>query len=261
MSNIKGIMADVQLSVALIHPGDNPDWVDRAGATGFWRVKRLRPGVLMRLLQLSSLAPPPDLQRFSIDRKPIDPLHNAPLLKEFSTHPMPPLGVRMAGDAVHYVLEGDAVGVGSLVDLVFADMTPSRYPARAAVSPEPATPGCAIASLPVKTLIVDVLVHDQVWPGVEPELRMYDTSGRGFAIPTDPARELDRVDELASIHDLGGRLDGFRMNEVGRYVEMIRYICDRLGWDATAFHGYRCRVDYPVYGTQMNMVLAPPAGA
>jgi hypothetical protein len=124
------------------------------------------------------------------------------------------------------------------------------------VSPLPATPG-AVIDIPVKTLIVDVLVHQDVWPGVEPELRMYDTTGRGLANPTDPARDMDRIDILESIQDMGTRLEGFRAKEAGRYVEMVRYICGRLDWDSDHFRGYRCRVDYPVHGTQVAMVFVP----
>lgn len=260
MSNLKGVTADAELSVTLIHPAaTGGDWVDRAGITGICRMKRLRPGAPMGLLHGSSIAPPPGTQRLSLAGQPVDPLHGAPLLAEFSSQPTPPFEVLVAGDTVHYVLGGDGVGVGSLVDLLFADVMHNRYPVHRGVSPRPATPG-ALIDIPVKTLIVDVLVHHDVWPGIEPELRMYDTAGRGVADPTNPARDMDRIDLLESIQDMGTRLDGFRTKEVGRYVEMVRTVCDQLGWDATRFHGHRCHIEYPVHGTQVSMVFTPPAG-
>jgi hypothetical protein len=258
MSSIKGVAADTEVSVTLIYPGgNNPDWVDRAGITGICRMKRLRPGAPMGLLHGSSIAPPPGTQRLSLDGNPIDPLHGAPLLHDFSSRPTPQFDVRVQGDTVHYLLNSDGVGLGSMVDLFFADIMRGRYPAHARVSPRPATPG-ALIDIPVRTLIVDVLVHDDVWPGVEPELRMYDTAGRGVANPTDPARDMDRIDVLESIQHMGTRMERFRTKEVARYVEMVRFICDQLGWDSTRFRGYRCRVDYPVHGTQVSMVFEPP---
>jgi hypothetical protein len=258
-SNIKGVTAEAEVSVTLIHPGSaNPDWVDRAGITGICRMKRLRPGTPMGLLHGSSIAPPPGTQRLSLDGEPIDPTHGAPLLRDFSSLPIPQFAVRVEGDTVHYVLQGDGVGVGSMVELFFADIMRGRYPAHSGVSPRPATPG-ALIDIPVKTLIVDILVHEDVWPGVEPELRMYDTSGRGVANPTDPARNMDRIDVLESIQDMGTQMQRFRTKEVGRYVEMVRFVCRKLGWDSNRFRGYRCRVDYPVYGTQVNMIFQPPA--
>jgi hypothetical protein len=259
MSNLKGITADVELAITLIHPGSaQADWLDRAGITGICRMKRLRPGAPMGLLHGSSISPPRGTQRLALDGQPSDPLHGSPLLAEFSSQPTPQFDVRITGNTGHYLLRGDDVGIGSFVDLFLADIMRHRYPVHRGVSPHPATPG-AVIDIPVKTLIVDVLVHQRVWPGVEPELRMYDTTGRGLANPTDPARDMDRIDVFESIQDMGTRLDSFRTKEVGRYVEMIRHVCDRLGWDSTCFRGYRCRVDYPVHGTQVSMIFVPPA--
>jgi hypothetical protein len=259
MSNIKGIVADAEVSVSLIHPGGaNADWVDRAGITGLCRMRRLRPGAPMGLLHGSSIVPPPGTQRLSLEAQPIDPEHGAPLLREFCSSPIPRFDVRVEGDIVHYVLKGDGVGVDSMVDLYFADVMRGRYPANRSVSPRAATPG-AVIDIPVRTLIVDVLIHEAVWPGVEPELRMYDTAARGIANPTDPARDMDRIDVLDSIQSLGASIARVRTREVAGYPEMVRSVCDTLGWDSEHFRGYRCRVDYPVYGTQVSMVFAPPA--
>ena len=257
MSNIRGIMADTELSVTLLHPskGDS-DWVDRACITGLCRMKRLRPGAPMGLLHGHSIAPPPNVQRLSLDGQPIDQKHCAGLLGEFSTMPMPRFQVLEEGDTVHYLLQGDGVGVNSVVDMLFADVTRKRYPANKAVRPQPASPG-AVIDVPVKVLIVDVLVHEDVWLGVEPELRMYDTAGRGLANPTDPSRRIDRRDVLESIQDIGTQLSRFRTREVARYPEILQFVCDKLGWDSARFRGFRCRVDYPVYGYQVAMMFEP----
>ena len=259
MSILKGVSADAEVSVTLIHPGsNNADWLDRAGITGICRMKRMRPGAPMGLLHGSSIAPPSGTQRLSLDGVPIDPLHGAPLLQEYSSQPTPRFDVCVTGDTVHYILNSDGVGLGSMVDLFFADIMRGRYPANARISPRPATPG-ALIDIPVKTLIVDVLVHEDVWPGVEPDLHMYDTMGRGVANPTDPSRDMDRIDVMESIHEIGSGLERFRTKEVARYADMVQSTCHKLGWDISRFRGYRCRVDYPVYGTQVSMVFHPPA--
>lgn len=259
MSNLKGITADAEQSVTLIYPSkDNKDWLDRVGIGGTCRMKRLRPGTPMGRLRGSVIVPPPGSTRpLTLDGRPIDQTTGAPLLKEFSSVPTPEFEVRITGNIEHYLLRGDDVGIGSQVDLFLADLMRNRYPAHRGVNPNPATPG-AVIDIPVKALIVDVLVHRDVWVDVEPELRMYDTTGRGLANPIDPSRDMDRIDVFETIQDLGTRLDSFRTNEVGRYVEMIRHICDQLGWESDSFRGYRCRVEYPVHGTQVNLVFFPP---
>jgi hypothetical protein len=260
MSNIKGVTADAMVSVTLIHPGSaNLEWVDRAGITGMCRMRRLRPGTPMGFLHGSSIAPPPGTQRLSLDANPIDPKHGAPLLREFSSSPTPEFDVRLDGDIVHYLLKGDDVGVGSLVELYFADVMRGRYPADKAISPRPPTPG-AVIDVPVKTLIVDVLVHEDVWRGVEPELHMYDTAVRGIANPVDASRDMDRIDVLDTIQNLGTQSSRFRTAEVACYSDMVRFVCRKLGWDSESFRGFRCRVECPVYGTQVSMIFRLPAG-
>mgnify|MGYP000013081548 CR=1 FL=1 len=259
MSNLKGITADVEQSVTLVYPSqDNKDWLDRVGVGGICRMKRLRPGAPMGRLRGSVIVPPPGATRpLMLDGRPIDQSTGAPLLKEFCSQPTPEFDVRIIGNLEHYLLRGDDVGLGSQVDLFLADLLRNRYPAHRGASQNPATPG-AVIDIPVKVLIVDVLVHRDVWVGVEPELRMYDTTGRGLANPMDPSRDMDRIDVFETIQEMGTRLEGFRTKEVGRYVEMIRFICDQLGWDSNSFRGYRCRVEYPVHGTQVNLVFNPP---
>ena len=214
----------------------------------------------MGLLHGSSISPPPGAQRLSLDGEPIAAKYGAPFLPEFSTSPLPPFDVRIDGEIVHYLLSGDEVGVSSSVDLFFADVMRDRYPANGSISKKPATPG-AVVDVPVKTLIIDVLIHEDVWPGVQPELHVYDTAGRGIANPIDPARDMDRLDVLDSIQDLGSSLSRFRTSVVADYCDLIRCVCDKLGWDSGRFRGFRYKIDYPIYGTQASMIFRPPAPA
>ncbi len=259
MSNIKGITAGAEIAVTFIHPSrDGGDWVDRAGITGLCGLRRLRPGTPMVVMHGHSIAPPPGAQRTSLLGEPIDPAHGPALIREFTSRPSPKFDVQVEGDYFFYVLRGDGVGLHSKVDMFFGDVTRKRYPACREVSAQPATPG-AVVDIPVRALIVDVLVHEDVWPGVEPDLRMYDTSGRGVANPMDPFREMDRIDVQESVQGMGTNVSRFRTKEFAQYVDMVRFVCKKLGWDTDRFRGYRCRLTYPVYGTEVSMVFAPPA--
>ncbi len=259
MSNIKGITADAEIAVTFIHPGSGTkDWVDRAGITGLCGLRRLRPGTPMVVMHGHSIAPPPGARRTSLVGDPIDTAHGPALIREFTSRRTPKFDVQVKGDFFFYVLRGDGVGLHSKVDMFFGDVTRKRYPACREVSAQPATPG-AVVDIPVRALIVDVLVHEDVWPGLEPDLRMYDTTGRGVANPMDPSREMDRIDVLESVQAMGTDMSRFRTKDFARYVDMVRFVCKKLGWNTDRFHGYRCRLEYPVYGTQVSMVFEPPA--
>lgn len=259
MSNIKGVMACVDLAVTLIHPGAESDWADRAGIYGVSRLRRLRAGAPMRLFGGSSIAPPPGSERLSLDGEPTHKTRMPPLLPDFCSSPTPEFDVKLEGNCFCYTLKGDRVGLSSVADVFFADVMRRRHPMYKGVSPRPAVAG-SVSDFPVRAQIVDVLVHEEVWPGIDPKLRIYDTSGRGLADATDSSRDTDRLDTFESIQRMGTDLSGFRIKDVARYSEMIQFVCDRLGWESTRFRGYRCRVEFPIPGTQVMMVFQPPTG-
>lgn len=258
LSNIKGVMADADVAVTLIHPGADPRWVDRAGIYGVSRMRRLRAGAPLRLFGGSSITPKSGVERLSLDGKPVRTTHAPPLLRGFCSSPTPQFDVQIEGGHFQYALKGENVGLRSVVDLYLADVMRCRYPVHKDISPRPATPGSVI-DIPVRAQIVDVLVHEDVWPGIEPDLRMYDTAGRGVADPRDVSRDVDRIEALETIQHMGTDLSRFRTKDVAHYLEMIRFVCGKLGWEGTRFRGYRCRVEYPVHGTQVSMIFNPPS--
>ncbi|UCF33577.1 MAG: hypothetical protein JSV78_14715, partial [Phycisphaerales bacterium] len=88
---------------------------------------------------------------------------------------------------------------------------------------------------------------------------IYDMHLRGIAAPDDPSRELDRFDIMDSIQSLGKGAARFRASEVGRHVEIVQYVCDKLGWESNRLRGYRVRVQYPLFSAQYCIAFdAPP---
>ena len=114
-------------------------------------------------------------------------------------------------------------------------------------------------STPAKALLFDALLHEDVYAGQSPDLFLYDTAFDGVASVNDRSRDIDRLDLAESVQDLGRGLPAFRTSVVPRYVEMLQLVFDRMGWDDAAFRGHRCRIDYPVYGSQVTMAFTPPS--
>jgi hypothetical protein len=116
------------------------------------------------------------------------------------------------------------------------------------------------AEPPTACYVVDALLHEEVWPGVTPELRVYDTVVRGVAHPDDDARRADRLDMIESVDFLGRGLDALRMPGYPRYTELVAQACAAAGWDPQRLRGWRCTVRYPVYGSQIGLSFElPPA--
>jgi len=114
-------------------------------------------------------------------------------------------------------------------------------------------------STPARGLVFDVLVHTEVYPGAEPELAIYDTALNGVADVNDRSRDVDRLDLLEMITHLGTGPARLRAAGAPRYADLLRHVFARTGWDASRFRGYRVRIDYPLYGSQVALSFAPPA--
>jgi hypothetical protein len=113
--------------------------------------------------------------------------------------------------------------------------------------------------VPVSVLQFDAIVHQDVYPAEAPGLRVYDTSFEGIASVNDRARDIDRLDVHESIETMGTGLARFRSGDIPRYGDMLTHVCDSLGWDHRTMRCYRCRVEFPIYGSQVTMDFALPA--
>jgi hypothetical protein len=182
-----------------------------------------------------------------------------PLLRQFCSAPCPELEAVQTGDMTTYVLAGNEIGANSAVDVFAANVVRGGRPLYRAPSDPPQRPHwSAGVNLPSKTLLMNILLHEDVWADGEPQLLIYDMHVRGLAAPDDPARELDRMDVVESIQPLGRGVSRFRASEVGCHVEMVQHVCTKLGWDSDRLRGYRVRVQYPLLNAQYCTAFDSP---
>jgi hypothetical protein len=196
----------------------------------------------------------------SLDGHPVNDLEGV-RLDRYCSSPPPRLVAHQVGEVVHYTLAGDEFGPRSNVDLVFAEVNLSEMPRY--VAEDSGRKGYVFAeiSTPVKTLHFDVLVDEAVYPGSDPAMFIYDTVLEGVADVNDRARDIDRLDMAESVQHLGAgtsRFSRFRTADISNYTEILNLTCDRLKWDNNRFRGYRCRIDYPIYGSQVALAFDPP---
>ena len=250
-------MADVLLATVFLHPSDDGTNLDIVWLQGITGLHRLRPDVGVRFATRRMAPDPSDRQPRSLAGDPIVGLDHA-RLDEFCSTPLPRLNAETIGDVVHYTLAGNRVGPNSAVDLFSAEVNLNEIPRTVPQGSGRKAHMFAEISTPVKLLQFDVLLHKDVYPESVPMLRIYDTALDGIADVNDPTRDIDLLDMAESIEPLGEGAMRFRSSDVGRYSEMIRNVFSSTGWDDGAFRGHRCRITYPLYGSQVTMVFDPP---
>lgn len=256
MSQLLGAACDVEHQTAILYPSAKAPgradvlWIDISGG-----LRRTRPGPIVKYDTVHTTKP-----LLTVAGEPVDGLHGL-LLEQFCTHPLPGLQVSHLADRAQYTLSGDNVGVQSAVNLVHATLLEAhKQMHRAADEPSRMATVAVGLGMPARTLIFDVLAHEAVYPGQHPTLHLYrGTLGDGAADPNDRSRDVNRLDVMESIQPLGRGIAKFRAAETPAYQDILRYACQQRGWEGSALRGYRCRIEYPIYSSQVAMSFDLPA--
>jgi len=256
MAQLKGTIADVTVNTALLHPADDGERLDGVWLIGSLGLRRIRPGAVVRFCS-HRIGPSASAQSpLTLDREPVGDLRGL-LLERFCSSPLPALRAEHHDTTVHYTLGSDAIGPASAVDLFFAELTPRCMRRYADASGRMYGPSSEITT-PTKVLIFDLLLHDEVYPGCDPTLLVYDTAVNGVADLGNRARDVDRLDVAETVQSLGRGTSRWRASEVPQYAAIIRHVLDKTGWDGERFRGYRCKVQYPIYGSQIYLAFHAP---
>lgn len=263
MSQLKGVMADTLVATVLLHPSMDATHLDIVWVSGLLGLQRLRPGATVKFATRRVTGGDSPRRPRALSGEPIDSLNDV-RLERFCSAPSPRLGVERIGEVVHYTLASDGFGPQSAVDLVFAELNLAELPRYVPAAQNRKGYVFAEVNTPAKALHFDVFVHEGVYPHSTPMLHIYDTSFDGVANVNDRTRDVDRLEVAESIQPLNSGLLNFRSAHVTKYADLTRTVFGSLGWNPDQFRGYRCRIDYPIYGSQVVMAFdapPPPSGA
>lgn len=254
-----GVTVETQISASVMHPTDQPDLLKRLSVWGRVGFRRYRPGATLRLMHAALAPEDAGHERFlSLDGHLSEDGCTRLLLPQFCTKPLPEVESKRSGDRICHVLHVDGYGPGSAVTLYGSEL-PEALISRYRSSPEPRLTGAsAEVEQPARLLIHDLLVHESVLPTSGPQLRIHQLTGLGAANPNDPSRDIDLLDLAELVEDLGVGIRRCRCAEAPEYVDVLGHCCEELGWEAERLHVFRCRIEYPLVGTQISIGLQFP---
>jgi hypothetical protein len=256
-SRLRGVHSDVEIDTAIVFPSaGSTDRCDGMWLNCILGLQRIRPGTSVIVASRNKVAttgPGP----LSVEQQPIADIREV-MLEEFCDRPPGPMVVERRGDNVRYCLRGDAVGPRSAVDVVLIDRGNeclARYREEGGGRAMGPTVG---VETPTKLIVIDVLLHEGVYDGIAPTLAIHDTAIRGIRDVRDPEADVLTIDLHETITDLGRGVDRFRLSDMPNYVDLLRHVLTRADLDPEKFRGFRCRAQYPVYGSQISMAFMPP---
>lgn len=258
MANLRGIECQTITDATFIHPGADADRYDAVQCSGFLGLRRLRPTVPLKLATFDHRDDTAGRPTMTIDGRPIRGDGSLEeFLEPFCTCDRSALRVSREGTSSFYQLVDQSLGISTASDMFFGQFSEGIF-RRWARRPGDMSAMMHALEIPGQRLILDVLLHKDVWPGLEPELMIYNTCSRGPALPYDETRNSDRVDALDTIRRLGQGIECCGIAEAPRYRELLHWACRHRGWDPGDFRVYRCDSRYPVVGFQYSAVFRLP---
>ena len=257
MSHLKGASASMSFSAVILSPSDDGKHIDVVWVIGMLGLRRLRPGVECKFATRRMASEQEQRQPRNLDGEIVEGIDRA-RLDQFCFARPAPLEARRVGDTLQYTLGNVGFGPRSNVDIVFAEV--NRRELFRSLPKGAKRKGFFFADVqtPTKTLHFDTLVHPDIYPNSEPELLVYDTSVDGVADVNDPTRDIDRFPCAESIQRLGRGLPDADAGSIPNYRPILAHVFEKLGWKEDRYRAYRCRLEFPIYGSQVCMAFAVP---
>lgn len=256
MSQLKGVQAETWLGTAVIKPSStDAQRHDLTWLTAAFGIQRLRSEVNISFSYRSYTGKETCSEEAQVSA---DSFSSIPM-NEFCTNPPAPVLTKRAGEQIHYTLPGHNMGRLALSDMIVVDDHPAAMGRYERPAPNGRSSLFVEPAFPVAQVIFDLLLHKDAFPGVEPELVLYDTGTRGIANVNDKTRDGDLVHMQEQIEFLGSDLASLQCAEIPRYSEMLAHMANKLDWKLEDYRGYRVKIQYPVYGWQASIAFTPPA--
>lgn len=254
LSQIKGISADALVETALVHPagdGENHDGVIVQILRG---LRRWRHDAAVRFVSRRIHPNDAESPALQLDGRAVEGIRDL-ILPEFSTVAASDITIHRTRATESYAVRVEEVGRRSERELVTAEYLPGCLPRYRVPGVSRRSAMFSEVHVPTKLLVFDLLLHRDVQPEQQPELAIFDTTLNGAADVNDPSRQVDRLPFVEHVLPLGQGISGLRIVEAPRYVDVLRTALGRRGWNAEEFRGYRCRIEYPLYGSQVSLIF------
>jgi hypothetical protein len=249
MRQVLGVQAQTWLTSMIFAPStEDAESVRVTTIHGALGMRPLRPDVHV---QFTFGSPP----RLGADETGLS--HPEISLDAFCENRPARLRSQVIGGLLVHSLDHGVLGKGAAVDMLTVSHN-IRGSRRYSALGKPRSGLALFVDVPVKRLVCDALVHKDLFPDPDPQVKVYKPGARGPANPNDPVRDIDRVEIRERIEELGTRADRFEVESVPNYRAMSEHVFESLGLNISDFRLYRLAMAYPIYGFQYVMSFAAP---
>jgi hypothetical protein len=262
MKQLLGLQCEAITSALILQPsGSNPHCADAIELHQRVEIRHLRPGTPMALhmsnygTEDGGEGPRLETIRGTTPDRTVESL----LLTDFCTQPLPALCLYNEGPLAILALEEDKVRLHSPITITTGFIVRNgflRY-ARSNAWEEWST---YLLPYPSKLMVRDLYIHDDLYVGSMPEVRLESPSpiGAPRVISKNLPTHLRQLDLSAPVEQVGRGLASAEIARVPGHRRILAHAFEQAGWDPSRFRGYRCRITYPVPNITMGWWIPLP---
>ncbi len=245
-AGVWSVRARTQMTATIMAPNaDDPKLVDLAQVYGLMNLSRLRPDVSWIVGRSQSFEDDENVAHPSLG-EPFDsatPPRGYPVIREFSSNPLPDIEMRNLGDEVQFQLRPGRVGRTGEITTVQGSIYRAVGSQYADGRNRYAQLGLSVTT-PVEHLHFDLFVHKSMTWAMQPEVALY---GRldGRIVHVGMGDDGARLPLTESVVDLGRGLSATPTPSMPRHSELLRWMFTRTGWNADDFHAFRFEMAHP----------------
>jgi len=263
MSQLKGVAVQTYAETAFLRPSQRDETkIDVIWMKRLVGLQRLRPHARIMLSSfrgVEGVEDPNERRPLDIDGKPIDSF-GAIVVDDYSTIAPGALSAVQRGEIVYYMLTDDAFGPDDAIDLCTVEVNYDELPRYIKPGNNRVAWFSSEVIIPARRQQLVVFVHRDLYGGASPRLRFYDTAITGIIDVNHPSSDMSELDLSETLEELDRGIAGARTSHIPGYHRILADITSRTGIDTDALRGYRCLIDYPIYGCQTAMLFptVPP---
>lgn len=253
MRELRGVEAEAWLSASIVVPDrDDASRLTVLMLQGFVALRRLRLDVPV-IFDFLAVGEPGAAPRSVMDVPP-----GSIGLEDLYAHSPAPLELTEVGGQKAYRLAQDQLGKHAVSDMLSVVHMPRCVPRYASAERRLLGP-FALPKTPVRSLVFDILLAEDVADGSAPELLVFSPGPRAGLNVNERVRDIDRVEVPERVEVLPPAPGRFDLPEVPNYRKILGRLAVPLGHDVDALRLHRVKVPYPLFGYEFVSTFRLPA--
>ena len=258
LADLNGCYIETMVNCLMLLPGRQDDRCTAVAIRGFkgWRLLREDPWPFVHSHRQTGSDPDRPTGRTTLDGIPIEQTDTPALIEPYCTRPLPTFEPLPSIGWRRYILREREVGTRSTRSFYFGEVIHDAEP-RYADNHEQESGHSAVIISPARRILFDVLLHDDIWPESSPVVECYRTT-LGPVAGQYAERSHDLIDMGLSTTKLDRGLRNAKHPAVANYTDLLAYVADKAGVSTANLRGFRCEMEFPLCGSQIDMRFELP---